>query len=480
MLHAPRSALPQIRKLLPGSESPTVIPLEGPGDQVAVHAVCRENVFWETLESLKARRRERRAGAAGREDAGMSASHAHPRLEVARRPPSAARRCARPAQRDAGARRERARATSSTTCARGGDAALRDYTERFDGVRLDALRGRRRGVRRGRARADAPSSSPHSTRAIDNVRASTRRRALRAAAHRDRRRACSASASAVPIARRRPVRAGGLRAAALHRHHAGGAGAPSPAARCACCARRRRRTAAPIPRCWWPHARAASSSVFKVGGAQAIAAMAYGTAAVPKVRQDLRPRQRLGHGGQADGRRTIPTAPPSTCRPVRPKCWSSPMTARARTSSPPTCSRRPSTARDAQVVAGHDRRDARRSGVAPRSQRQTTHAVARSAILARVDRRHAACIVVPTSRTALRGRQRLRARAPDPADARAARSWLRRGHAAPARCSSATGRRRPWATTAAAPITCCPPTVTHAPTAACRWRISRSASRCRN
>jgi ATP phosphoribosyltransferase len=53
MLHAPRSALPEIRKLLPGSESPTIIPLEGHPDKVAVHAVCRENVFWETLESLK-------------------------------------------------------------------------------------------------------------------------------------------------------------------------------------------------------------------------------------------------------------------------------------------------------------------------------------------------------------------------------------------------------------------------------------------
>jgi ATP phosphoribosyltransferase len=53
MLHAPRSALPQIRELLPGSESPTIIPLEGCTDRVAVHAVCRENVFWETLESLK-------------------------------------------------------------------------------------------------------------------------------------------------------------------------------------------------------------------------------------------------------------------------------------------------------------------------------------------------------------------------------------------------------------------------------------------
>jgi len=53
MLHAPRSALAEIRRLLPGSESPTIIPLEGFPDRVAVHAVCRENVFWETLESLK-------------------------------------------------------------------------------------------------------------------------------------------------------------------------------------------------------------------------------------------------------------------------------------------------------------------------------------------------------------------------------------------------------------------------------------------
>ena len=53
MLHAPREALPEIRELLPGSEAPTIIPLEGRDDKVAVHAVCRENVFWETLEQLK-------------------------------------------------------------------------------------------------------------------------------------------------------------------------------------------------------------------------------------------------------------------------------------------------------------------------------------------------------------------------------------------------------------------------------------------
>ena len=54
MLHAPKSALPKIRDLLPGSEAPTVLPLDGCDDKVAVHAVCRENVFWETLENLKA------------------------------------------------------------------------------------------------------------------------------------------------------------------------------------------------------------------------------------------------------------------------------------------------------------------------------------------------------------------------------------------------------------------------------------------
>jgi ATP phosphoribosyltransferase len=53
MLHTPRAALPSVRRLLPGAESPTVLPLDGESDKVAVHAVCSESVFWETLESLK-------------------------------------------------------------------------------------------------------------------------------------------------------------------------------------------------------------------------------------------------------------------------------------------------------------------------------------------------------------------------------------------------------------------------------------------
>jgi len=54
MMHAPRTALDQIADLLPGAASPTVLPLGGTDDVVAVHVVCRENVFWDTLENLKA------------------------------------------------------------------------------------------------------------------------------------------------------------------------------------------------------------------------------------------------------------------------------------------------------------------------------------------------------------------------------------------------------------------------------------------
>jgi ATP phosphoribosyltransferase len=53
MLHAPRDAVDAITELLPGVEHPTLLPLEGT-DRVAMHAVCREGLFWEHLEALKA------------------------------------------------------------------------------------------------------------------------------------------------------------------------------------------------------------------------------------------------------------------------------------------------------------------------------------------------------------------------------------------------------------------------------------------
>jgi ATP phosphoribosyltransferase len=53
LLNAPRAGLSEIIDILPGAGSPTVTPLAGTDDLVAVHAVCQENVFWETLERLK-------------------------------------------------------------------------------------------------------------------------------------------------------------------------------------------------------------------------------------------------------------------------------------------------------------------------------------------------------------------------------------------------------------------------------------------
>lgn len=54
LLNAPRASLAEITAILPGAGAPTVTPLAGRADIVAVHAVCQENVFWETLERLKA------------------------------------------------------------------------------------------------------------------------------------------------------------------------------------------------------------------------------------------------------------------------------------------------------------------------------------------------------------------------------------------------------------------------------------------
>ena len=53
MLHAPRDAVEEITRLLPGAEKPSLMNLEGDSSRVALHAVCRETVFWEHLEALR-------------------------------------------------------------------------------------------------------------------------------------------------------------------------------------------------------------------------------------------------------------------------------------------------------------------------------------------------------------------------------------------------------------------------------------------
>jgi ATP phosphoribosyltransferase len=53
MLHAPRAALDEITRLLPGAEKPSIMDLEGDRERIALHVVCRETLFWEHLEALK-------------------------------------------------------------------------------------------------------------------------------------------------------------------------------------------------------------------------------------------------------------------------------------------------------------------------------------------------------------------------------------------------------------------------------------------
>ena len=52
MLNAQTKSIDKICKLLPGADSPTIIPLQQ-NDKVAIHALCSEPVFWETMEKLK-------------------------------------------------------------------------------------------------------------------------------------------------------------------------------------------------------------------------------------------------------------------------------------------------------------------------------------------------------------------------------------------------------------------------------------------
>ncbi len=73
----------------------------------------------------------------------------------------------------------------------------------------------------------------------------------------------------------------------------------SPAAGCGSCARRRARTGRCDPAVLYVARACGVDRVFKTGGAQAIAALAYGTESVPRVDKIFGPGNRLGDGGEA-------------------------------------------------------------------------------------------------------------------------------------------------------------------------------------
>jgi len=52
MLHAPKDKIIEVSALMPGKETPTILPLAGRDDIVAVHVVATETFFWETMEQL--------------------------------------------------------------------------------------------------------------------------------------------------------------------------------------------------------------------------------------------------------------------------------------------------------------------------------------------------------------------------------------------------------------------------------------------
>jgi ATP phosphoribosyltransferase len=54
MLHAPKDKIAEVSALMPGKETPTILPLAGRDDLVAVHVVATETFFWETMEKLNA------------------------------------------------------------------------------------------------------------------------------------------------------------------------------------------------------------------------------------------------------------------------------------------------------------------------------------------------------------------------------------------------------------------------------------------
>ena len=53
MMNAPRTALDEIRSILPGMKSPTIVPLADP-NMIAVHTAVPEEYFWDVIEKLKA------------------------------------------------------------------------------------------------------------------------------------------------------------------------------------------------------------------------------------------------------------------------------------------------------------------------------------------------------------------------------------------------------------------------------------------
>ena len=214
--------------------------------------------------------------------------------------------------------------------------------------------------------------------------------------------------------------------------------------------------------------------IYRVGGAQAVAALAYGTRDHRAGRQDRRPRQRLCRGGQAARvrrRRHRHDRRPVGGRRARR------FQRRSRATSPPTCSPRPSTTRP-RSRSSSPTTSRWRATVGAEVERQLAD-LPRAKIAGASWRDYGAIILVAEPR---RGRAAGR-----PARARASRNHrARRRGAEPSdqqrRRDLPRRRIRPRrsAIMSAAPITCCRPRARRASPRASASTISSSAPRSSN
>ena len=280
---------------------------------------------------------------------------------------------------------------------------------------------------RPRARSDRPRSTF----------AASRGRRCRAAGARPSRPASCVEQRVIPLDRVGCYVPGGLLSAALVAADDGHSGARGRRGR-----GRRRLPAARIPPCWRRLSRPASIGCFSVGGAHAIAALAYGTRTIPRVDKIVGP-----------GNQWVSAAKALVSRDCAIDFYAGPTEILIVAAS----GRARWIAADLIAQAEHDP-DARAVLITP-NRRLAAEVAAHVERLVPADgparaslARHGGIIVVSQRRRGDGARQRRRARASGRRDAR---RW-RPGATRRARSSSGPGRRRWPAITPSDRTTCCP------------------------
>lgn len=139
MMHAPSERLDEVIALLPGAERPTILPLAGDQQRVAMHMVSSETLFWETMEKLKA------LGASSIlvlpiEDDGVIAMSFNTLIDWNSCSPEQQRELLMRPAISASESISRTVAEILENVKNNGDRALREYSAKFDKTEVGALR----------------------------------------------------------------------------------------------------------------------------------------------------------------------------------------------------------------------------------------------------------------------------------------------------------------------------------------------------